>query len=78
MNDNDDIGGPIGDATRVALQQRIVALKLEHRDLDAAIARLEQDADHDELQVRRMKRRKLLLKDQVARLERQMDPDVPA
>lgn len=78
MTDNDDIGGPIGDATRVALQQRIVALKLEHRDLDAAIARLEQDADHDELQVRRMKRRKLLLKDQVARLERQMDPDVPA
>ena len=78
MTDHDDIGGPIGDATRVALQQRIVALKLEHRDLDAAIARLEQDADHDELQVRRMKRRKLLLKDQVARLERQMDPDVPA
>lgn len=78
MTDNDDIGGPIGDATRVALQQRIVALKLEHRDLDAAIVRLEQDADHDELQIRRMKRRKLLLKDQVARLERQMDPDVPA
>ncbi|MBK9114746.1 MAG: YdcH family protein [Betaproteobacteria bacterium] len=43
-----------------------------------AIARLELDADHDELQVRRMKRRKLLLKDQLARLERQMDPDVPA
>ena len=78
MTDHDDIGGPIGDATRVALQQRIVALKLEHRDLDAAIVRLEQDADHDELQIRRMKRRKLLLKDQVARLERQMDPDVPA
>lgn len=78
MSDSDDIGGPIGDAVRVALQQRIVALKLEHRDLDAAIARLELDADHDELQVRRMKRRKLLLKDQVTRLERQMDPDVPA
>lgn len=78
MSDNDDIGGPIGDAARVALQERIVELKLEHRDLDMAIARLELDADHDELQVRRMKRRKLLLKDQLARLERQMDPDVPA
>lgn len=78
MADGEDIGGPIGDAARVALQQRIVELKLEHRDLDMAIARLELDADHDELQVRRMKRRKLLLKDQVARLERQMDPDVPA
>ena len=78
MTDGEDIGGPIGDAARVALQQRIVALKLEHRDLDAAITRLVVDADHDELQVRRMKRRKLLLKDQIARLERQMDPDVPA
>ncbi len=78
MNGDDDIGGPIGDAARVALQQRIVALKIEHRDLDTAIARLVQDADHDELQVRRMKRRKLLLKDQIARLERQLDPDVPA
>lgn len=78
MSNDDDIGGPIGDASKVALQQRIVELKLEHRDLDMAIARLELDADHDELQVRRMKRRKLLLKDQVARLERQMDPDVPA
>jgi len=78
LSNDDDIGGPIGDASKVALQQRIVELKLEHRDLDMAIARLELDADHDELQVRRMKRRKLLLKDQVARLERQMDPDVPA
>lgn len=78
MSNDDDIGGPIGDASKVALQQRIVELKLEHRDLDMAIARLELDADHDELQVRRMKRRKLLLKDQLARLERQMDPDVPA
>ena len=41
LNDNDDnIGGSIGDADRVALQQRIVALKMEHRDLDTAIERL--------------------------------------
>jgi len=78
LSGDDGIGGPIGDAARVALQQRIVELTLEHRDLDTAIARLVLDVDHDELQVRRMKRRKLLLKDQIARLERQIDPDVPA
>ena len=79
LNGNDDnIGGSIGDADRVALQQRIVALKLEHRDLDTAIERLERDAAHDELQLRRLKRRKLLLKDNIARLERQLDPDVLA
>jgi hypothetical protein len=79
LNGNDDnIGGSIGDADRVALQQRIVALKMEHRDLDTAIARLEVDTAHDELQLRRLKRRKLLLKDQIARLERQLDPDVLA
>ncbi len=70
--------GNIGNAVHVALQQRIVTLKVEHRDLDAAIVRLSQDAAHDELQLRRLKRRKLLLKDQIARLERQLDPDVPA
>ena len=70
--------GDIGNADRVALQQRLVAVKVEHRDLGAAIARLESDPSHDELSVRRMKRRKLLLKDEAARLERQMDPDVLA
>ncbi|MEO8753115.1 MAG: DUF465 domain-containing protein [Casimicrobiaceae bacterium] len=62
----------------MAFQQRIVALKLEHRDLDTAIERLELDPSHDELQLRRLKRRKLLLKDNIARLERQLDPDVLA
>jgi len=74
----DDNMGSIGDAARVALQQRIAELALEHRDLDVAIQRMERDPAHDELSVRRMKRRKLLLKDQIARLERQLDPDVPA
>lgn len=78
MNGDDNVGGSIGDADRVALQQRLVQLKVEHRDLDVAIERLERDPEHDELSVRRMKRRKLLLKDQIARLERQIDPDVPA
>ena len=68
----------IGNADRVALMQRLVALQVEHRDLDAVIQRLVGDAGHDELQVTRLKRRKLLLKDQIAWLERQIDPDVSA
>lgn len=68
----------IGNADRVALMQRLVALKVEHRDLDAVIQHLVQDPRRDELQVTRLKRRKLLLKDQIAWLERQIDPDVSA
>lgn len=68
----------IGDADRVALQQRIAQLTVEHRDLDMAISQIERTHMHDELAVRRMKRRKLLLKDEIARLARQLDPDVPA
>ena len=68
----------IGNADRVSLMQRLVALQVEHRDLDAVIHRLAESAAHDQLQVTRLKRRKLLLKDQIAWLERQIDPDVSA
>ena len=68
----------IGNADRVALMQRLVALKTEHRDLDVAIQHLASDPVHDELQLTRLKRRKLLLKDQAARIEREIDPDVLA
>lgn len=78
MNDDPFADACIGDATRVALQERLAGLRVEHRDLDIAIERIQQAADADELTVRRMKRRKLLLKDQIARLVRELDPDVPA
>ena len=68
----------IGNADRVELMQRLVALQIEHRDLDDVIRRLSNDPGHDQLQITRMKRRKLLLKDQIARIERQIDPDVMA
>jgi hypothetical protein len=68
----------IGNADRVALMQRLVALKVEHRDLDAVIHRLAGEASHDQLPLTRLQRRKLLLKDQIAWLERQIDPDVSA
>ncbi|MDH5287531.1 MAG: YdcH family protein [Betaproteobacteria bacterium] len=66
------------DARRVALVERIVRLRIEHRDLNDVIDRLGDRADVDDLQVTRMKRRKLLIKDQIAWLERELDPDIPA
>lgn len=78
MNDDDTFEGSIGDPRRVALQVRIAELQLEHHDLHTAIERLEELATRDELQLRRLKRRKLLLKDRIFTLERQLDPDVLA
>jgi hypothetical protein len=60
------------------LEQRILQLKIEHRDLDDVIKRLADHAGYDQVQLQRLKRRKLLLKDQIAWLERQVDPDIPA
>lgn len=56
----------------------MVELKQEHRDLDAAIARLQADIDADELSVKRLKKRKLQIKDTIARLESALIPDQPA
>lgn len=63
---------------RAQFEARLFELKLEHRDLDIAIHRLALDPLHDELAVKRMKRRKLLLKDQIASISRQLDPDIMA
>jgi hypothetical protein len=61
-----------------ALRQRIGELQMEHRDLDDAIARLSENPLPDQLRMQRLKKRKLLLKDQLTHLERQLDPDVLA
>jgi hypothetical protein len=66
------------DARRVELMQQIVQLSIEHRDLDDVIERMGTRADLDSLQLTRLKRRKLLLKDQIAWLERQLMPDARA
>ena len=67
-----------GDELRPAYEARLAELKLEHRDLDTAIHRLAAGPLIDELALKRMKKRKLLLKDQITLIERQLDPDVPA
>ena len=58
--------------------ERLRQLRIEHRDLDDVISRLSMDFMVDELQMKRLKRRKLLLKDQIARLESQLIPDLNA
>jgi len=60
------------------IQNRIIELEVEHRDLDAVIERLTLDAHHDELQLRRLKKRKLQLKDYIMLLKMQLVPDIPA
>jgi hypothetical protein len=58
--------------------QRLRELRIEHRDLDDVISRLTMDLYVDELQLRRLKKRKLQLKDQIARLESELIPDMNA
>jgi hypothetical protein len=58
-----------------ALQARLVELRIEHRDLDEAIGRLTLAPSEDELMLRRLKKRKLLIKDRIAMLENMLDPD---
>lgn len=62
----------------IEMNQRLQALQLEHRDLDAAINALQEHHYPDQLQLTRMKRRKLLLKDSIARLESMLIPDLNA
>ena len=66
------------EALHAALRQRINELRTEHDDLDDAIARLVENPLPDQLRLQRLKKRKLLLKDQLTHLERQLDPDVMA
>nr|MBL8456550.1 DUF465 domain-containing protein [Zoogloeaceae bacterium] len=58
-----------------SLASRLDALRSEHRDLDEAIARLTDAPGDDELMIRRLKKRKLLLKDRIQMIERAMEPD---
>ncbi|MGQ0384154.1 MAG: YdcH family protein [Gammaproteobacteria bacterium] len=61
-----------------ARMQRLRELRIEHRDLDDVICRLSMDIYVDELQLRRLKKRKLMLKDQIMRLESELIPDLNA
>ena len=58
--------------------ERLRQLRIEHRDLDDVISRLSLDFNVDEIQMKRLKKRKLLLKDQITRLESKLIPDLNA
>jgi hypothetical protein len=60
------------------VKRRIIELQVEHRDLDEVIDRLAQQPGSDELQLRRLKKRKLQIKDQIMLLQMQLVPDIPA
>ena len=60
------------------IQHRLIELDVEHRDLDEVIDRLTQEGHADQLQLRRLTKRTLQLKDHIALLKMQLVPDVPA
>ncbi|MEW6098802.1 MAG: DUF465 domain-containing protein [Pseudomonadota bacterium] len=59
-------------------ERRLIELRMEHADLDSLIDQAELQRPFDELALRRLKKRRLLLRDQIARLEAQLQPQEPA
>jgi hypothetical protein len=59
-------------------ERRLIELRMEHADLDALIDRASNESPVDELMMRRLKKRRLALRDQIARLELALDPKEPA
>ena len=69
---------PLTDEEKAQIQLRLHELEVEHHDLDDVIARLVLDPAQDQLQLRRLKKRKLVLKDQILRLRARLIPDIIA
>jgi hypothetical protein len=69
---------PLTEEERSQIQLRLQALEVEHHDLDDVIDRLAIDPSLDRLQLQRLKKRKLLLKDQIAKLRTRLIPDIIA
>ncbi|MEQ8736177.1 MAG: YdcH family protein [Rhodospirillaceae bacterium] len=70
MSDTDD--------SQKKIQDKVAALELEHRDLDDVISNLESQGEFDQLKLSRLKKRKLMLKDQIASLRDNLFPDIIA
>ena len=69
---------PLTDEEKAQISGRLQALEIEHHDLDDVIRRLAGDISQDQLQLRRLKKRKLVLKDQIQRLRARLIPDIIA
>ena len=68
----------LNDSESVRLKVRIADLETEHRDLDAVINHLESTEFSDQFALRRLKKRKLQIKDEIEQLGMQLVPDIPA
>jgi hypothetical protein len=64
--------------TEEEMRKRLAMLRIEHRDLDAAISALSTTDSQDQLQIARLKKRKLRLRDQIAIIEDYLTPDIIA
>ncbi|MEW6437745.1 MAG: DUF465 domain-containing protein [Pseudomonadota bacterium] len=68
----------LSDEERAALRAELERLRQEHRDLDSAIEALAEIAASDQLQIQRLKKRKLVLRDKIDRIEDTLTPDIIA
>jgi len=68
----------MNDEDERALREQLARLQQEHRDLDAAIAALELSPSSDLIQIQRLKKRKLVLRDKIRRIDDQLTPDIIA
>jgi hypothetical protein len=73
MNNDPGQGDP-----EAAIRLELAHLREEHQDLDAAVRALEAQAQSDQLQIARLKKKKLILRDQIAKLEDRLTPDIIA
>jgi hypothetical protein len=69
---------PLTEEEKAQIQERLHALEIEHHDLDDVINRLSVDPRQDQLQLQRLKKRKLVLKDQIQKLRARLIPDIIA
>ncbi|WP_412479441.1 YdcH family protein [Azonexus sp. IMCC34839] len=69
---------PLSDMEVSEIRAQLHELKIEHRDLDQVISHLIENPPPDDLLIRRLKKRKLLLKDRILQLEQMLIPDIPA
>ena len=78
MAANDQSTDGVNGAEEQALRLKLAELKQEHRDLDAAIATMTDAGAFDQLRLTRLKKRKLQLRDEIARIEDELLPDIIA
>jgi hypothetical protein len=74
MNDDD----PAGEADEPILRLRLASMRVEHQDLDAAVAALETVPNPDQIRIARLKKKKLALRDEIVRIEDLLTPDIIA